>query len=98
MVQYKHDEIYGDCRDFSHSPIQGGVSPPLKEPELNLNTISQGINSSNLDKIEHMVLQNKLEFLSETLNTDEEVNNNAVKRQIFDKCLSQKLRRLHYVY
>ena len=26
VVQYKYDEIYNDCRDFSHPPVQVGVS------------------------------------------------------------------------
>ena len=46
----------------------------MEESELNLNTIPQGINSSNLDEIEYMVSQNKLEYLSQNLSNDEEDN------------------------
>ena len=62
VVQYKYDEIYNDCRDFSHPPVQVGVSS-LEASEPNLNTIPQGINPSSLDEIEYMVSQNRLEDL-----------------------------------
>ena len=96
VFHYKY-EYAEDSQDFSHPPIKVNFSPP-NNPEVEVDSRLKGIDTTNLNEIEQVFLQNNLPEIITITDEDEtldfQTSDNELEGEsiMVDKVICQDLR------